>query len=109
MTGKKLRSDWLARIHFGVTTCAFLIECKEVFLKIEIADRWNAALAVASFLDSNRHLYVDRNVLELGAGGGLPSVVTVKNGARKVWPLHEIIYNDHSFLNNIYPSSYILR
>jgi len=36
------------------------------------------------FLDSNRHLYVDRNVLELGAGGGLPSIVTVKNGARKV-------------------------
>jgi len=35
-------------------------------------------------LDSNRHLYVDRNVLELGAGGGLPSIVTVKNGARKV-------------------------
>ena len=46
--------------------------------------RWNAALAIASFLDSNRYLYVDRNVLELGAGGGLPSIVTVKNGARKV-------------------------
>jgi len=45
---------------------------------------WNAALALASFLDSNRHLFVDRNVLELGAGGGLPSIVTVKDGARKV-------------------------
>jgi hypothetical protein len=86
MTGKKLRSDWLARIHFGVNTCAFRIACNFVF-HIAVADqyyRWNAALAVASFLDSNRHLYVDRNVLELGAGGGLPSIVTVKNGARKV-------------------------
>lgn len=46
--------------------------------------RWNAALALASFLDLNRDLYVDRNVLELGAGGGLPSIVTLKNGARKV-------------------------
>lgn len=53
-------------------------------LLISILYRWNAALALASFLDSNRHLYVDQNVLELGAGGGLPSIVTVKNGARKV-------------------------
>jgi nicotinamide N-methyltransferase len=57
------------------------------FFRIAVADRhyrWNAALAIASFLDSNRHLYFDRNVLELGAGGGLPSIVTVKNGAHKV-------------------------
>ena len=45
---------------------------------------WNSSISHASFLDSNQHLYVDRNVLELGAGGGLPSIVTVKNGARKV-------------------------
>lgn len=83
MTGKKLRSDWLARIHFGVTTCAFPIACKSSFFKNRHY-RWNAALATASFLDSNRQLSVDRNVLELGAGGGLPSIVTVKNVARKV-------------------------
>ena len=73
----------MARIHFGVTTCTFRIAC----ILIAVADqlyRWNAALALASFLDSNRHFSVDRNVLELGAGGGLPSIVTVKNGARKV-------------------------
>ena len=29
-------------------------------------------------------LYMDRCVLELGAGGGLPGLVTVLNGARKV-------------------------
>ncbi|KAF8970836.1 putative methyltransferase-domain-containing protein, partial [Flammula alnicola] len=45
---------------------------------------WNAALALASFLDSNVDLYKDRCVLELGAGGGLPSIVVAKNGVRKV-------------------------
>lgn len=51
---------------------------------ISIIYRWNAALALASFLESNQDLHVDRNVLELGAGGGLPSIVAVKNGAQKV-------------------------
>ncbi|PPQ74708.1 hypothetical protein CVT26_007559 [Gymnopilus dilepis] len=45
---------------------------------------WNAALALASYLDSNRDIYFNRNVLELGAGGSLPSIVAAKNGARKV-------------------------
>jgi len=45
--------------------------------------RWNAALALASFLDLHGDLYVGRNVLELGAGGGLPSIVASKNGAQK--------------------------
>jgi hypothetical protein len=46
--------------------------------------RWNASLALASYLDSNVELYKDRDVLELGAGGALPSIVTALNGARKV-------------------------
>jgi hypothetical protein len=88
-TGKKSKLDWLARIHFGVTTCASGIAA-ESFLYISQLPinihlyRWNAALALASFLDSNPDLYMDRNVLELGAGGGLPSIVASKNGARKV-------------------------
>ncbi|KAF8901363.1 hypothetical protein CPB84DRAFT_1815211 [Gymnopilus junonius] len=45
---------------------------------------WNAALALASYLDTNQVIYRDRYVLELGAGGALPSIVTAKNGARKV-------------------------
>ncbi|KAI0034804.1 putative methyltransferase-domain-containing protein [Vararia minispora EC-137] len=45
---------------------------------------WNASRAFASFLDSNRLLYVGRTVLELGAGGGLPGILAAKNGARKV-------------------------
>ncbi|PPQ94913.1 hypothetical protein CVT25_004399, partial [Psilocybe cyanescens] len=45
---------------------------------------WNAALALASYLDAHQELYHDHCVLELGAGGALPSIVTAKNGAQKV-------------------------
>ncbi|VDB87092.1 unnamed protein product [Peniophora sp. CBMAI 1063] len=45
---------------------------------------WNASRSFASFLDRNRALCRDRNVLELGAGGGLPGLVAAKLGARKV-------------------------
>ncbi|KAF4614189.1 hypothetical protein D9613_007581 [Agrocybe pediades] len=58
---------------------------------------WNAALALASFLDSHRELYQGRNVLELGAGGALPSIVTAKNGVQKVvvtdYPDRDLIEN----------------
>ena len=66
--------------------------------------RWNAALPLARFLVSNQHLYVDRNVLELGAGGDFPSIVTVKNEARKV--SHRMIHSDRSF--NIVSVSHIV-
>jgi nicotinamide N-methyltransferase len=46
--------------------------------------RWNAARAFASYLDENSNLYHNCAVLELGAGGGLPSIVAAKNGARRV-------------------------
>ncbi|ETW76291.1 hypothetical protein HETIRDRAFT_105796 [Heterobasidion irregulare TC 32-1] len=45
---------------------------------------WNASRSFASYLDEHQELYHDRCVLELGAGGGLPGIVAVKNGARKV-------------------------
>ena len=41
-------------------------------------------ITTCKVLNLNRHIYVDRSVLELGAGGGFPSIVTAKNGARKV-------------------------
>ena len=47
-------------------------------------NRWNAARAFSTYLDQNPCLYKHRSVLELGAGGGLPGIVTAKNGARKV-------------------------
>lgn len=46
--------------------------------------RWNASRAFASYLDAHPELYRDKSVLELGAGGGLPGLVTVKNGAKLV-------------------------
>jgi len=46
--------------------------------------RWNAAKSIAAYLDVNPELYRDKNVLELGAGGGLPGIVTAINGAANV-------------------------
>ncbi|KAJ3767813.1 putative methyltransferase-domain-containing protein [Lentinula raphanica] len=40
---------------------------------------WNSALAVASYLEQNQALCHNRNVLELGAGGALPSLVAVES------------------------------
>lgn len=48
------------------------------------SSRWNAARSFATYLDEHRDLYEDRNVLELGAGGALPSLVAAKNNARLV-------------------------
>ncbi|KAF8840293.1 hypothetical protein BDN67DRAFT_968794 [Paxillus ammoniavirescens] len=45
---------------------------------------WNAAIAFAAYLDSQNDLIRDKFVLELGAGGGLPGIVAVQNGAKKV-------------------------
>src|SRR5260221_14680951 len=47
-------------------------------------DRWNAARALAGFLQRNPELYAGKTVLELGAGGGLPGLVAAKCGAQKV-------------------------
>ena len=47
--------------------------------------RWNSAKCFADYLDLNaQELCMGKNVLELGAGAGLPSLVTALNGARKV-------------------------
>ena len=47
--------------------------------------RWNAARCFATYLDQNKtKLCEGKAVLELGAGGGLPSLVSALCGARKV-------------------------
>ena len=46
--------------------------------------RWNAARALARFLQRNPKLYAGQTVLELGAGGGLPGLIAEKCGAQKV-------------------------
>ncbi|KAF9077213.1 nicotinamide N-methyltransferase [Rhodocollybia butyracea] len=45
---------------------------------------WNSALSVASYLKKNPSLVQNKNILELGAGGALPSLVASESGARKV-------------------------
>jgi len=51
---------------------------------IDPMSRWNAARAFATYLDAHQELYRNRNVIELGAGGGLPGIVTALNGANTV-------------------------
>jgi len=46
--------------------------------------RWNAARAFATYLDAHPETYQGRNVIELGAGGGLPGIVAALNGANTV-------------------------
>lgn len=47
---------------------------------------------MATYLDERPHLYRGRNVLELGAGGALPSLVAAVNGAVHVRPFSELSY-----------------
>ncbi|KAI6015328.1 putative methyltransferase-domain-containing protein [Pisolithus orientalis] len=58
---------------------------------------WNASVAVAEYLESHRDLVRGRFVLELGAGGGLPGIVSAQIGAKKVvltdYPDQELIDN----------------
>jgi nicotinamide N-methyltransferase len=46
---------------------------------------WNAAQVIARYIEDNAdRLVKDRDVLELGAGAGLPSLICALNGARRV-------------------------
>ncbi|KAI6111818.1 putative methyltransferase-domain-containing protein [Pisolithus croceorrhizus] len=58
---------------------------------------WNASVAVAEYLESNRDSVRGRFVLELGAGGGLPGIVSAQIGAEMVvltdYPDRELIDN----------------
>lgn len=59
--------------------------------------RWNASRSFASFLDKTK-LCRDRTVLELGAGGALPSIIAVISGASKVVVTD---YPDSPLIDNI--------
>ncbi|KAF7426391.1 nicotinamide n-methyltransferase [Pleurotus ostreatus] len=58
---------------------------------------WNASRAFASYLEANPSLTQNKCVLELGAGGGLPSIIAIHNEARKVvvtdYPDAELVQN----------------
>ncbi|KAJ3860375.1 hypothetical protein EV359DRAFT_85390 [Lentinula novae-zelandiae] len=58
---------------------------------------WNSSLSVASYLEQHPSLFHNQNILELGAGGALPSLVAAESGARKVvitdYPDPDLIQN----------------
>ncbi|KAI6024261.1 putative methyltransferase-domain-containing protein [Pisolithus marmoratus] len=58
---------------------------------------WNASIAVAEYLEANGDLVRGRFTLELGAGGGLPGIVSARIGAEKVvltdYPDQELVDN----------------
>ncbi|KIW03633.1 uncharacterized protein PV09_05385 [Verruconis gallopava] len=59
---------------------------------------WNAGRTIADYLEENASEYVKgRNILELGAGAGLPSLICALNGANRVivtdYPDPELIEN----------------
>ncbi|CAG8491414.1 9641_t:CDS:2 [Acaulospora morrowiae] len=58
---------------------------------------WNASKCLAWYLEGHNELIQDKNILELGAGGALPSFISSLNGAKKVvitdYPDIELIEN----------------
>ncbi|KAJ2630857.1 Protein N-terminal and lysine N-methyltransferase efm7, partial [Coemansia sp. RSA 1694] len=58
---------------------------------------WNAAKVFANYLDEHKHIVQDKSVLELGAAGALPSLVSACNGASRVvitdYPDHDLVEN----------------
>lgn len=45
---------------------------------------WNAALLAANLIDSGKFSVLDESILELGAGAGLPGILSALNGAKLV-------------------------
>jgi len=70
---------------------------------------WNAAKCFADFLDQNGlEFCLGRRILELGAGGALPSIISALNGAQRVvitdYPDSELIENIRvNVVNNLPP------
>lgn len=75
-----------APIRFGHIICTAIRVCDthQTLLTSFVRSRWNAALALASYIDSNPEIARNRCILELGAGGGLPGLVAAQNDATKV-------------------------
>ncbi|KAI5301120.1 nicotinamide n-methyltransferase [Ascosphaera atra] len=67
---------------------------------------WNAGRTVADFLEDNAESFLkNRNILELGAGAGLPSLVAAIYGARTVvvtdYPDIDLVNNLHINVENV--------
>ncbi len=68
----------------------------------------NAGRSTAKYLDTEiiaNELYKDKNVLEVGAAGALPSLITILNGAKKIvitdYPDPDLIENIKYNVNNL--------
>ena len=51
---------------------------------------WNASKVLADYFDTHHELVKGKKVLELGAGGALPSFIAACNGADKVLTLGDV-------------------
>ncbi|BFZ58085.1 Protein N-terminal and lysine N-methyltransferase efm7 [Savitreella phatthalungensis] len=74
---------------------------------------WSAGKILANYLDSHQELYRDKNVLELGAAGALPSLICAYNGAKTIvatdYPDPDLIQNiDHNLNHSGEPSGLTL-
>ncbi|KAH3759171.1 nicotinamide nmethyltransferase [Pelomyxa schiedti] len=59
---------------------------------------WNAGISLSDFLESDPAIIRAKSVLELGAGGGLPSIICALEGAKRVVITD---YPDEPLLENI--------
>ncbi|EGC31708.1 hypothetical protein DICPUDRAFT_156398 [Dictyostelium purpureum] len=70
---------------------------------------WNAGIALSDYFDSGAVDFKNKNVLELGAGAGLPSFIAALNGAKKVlltdYPDKDLIDNMLYNIENAVPNS----
>ena len=55
---------------------------------------WNASKVLADYFDAQPELVKGKKVLELGAGGALPSFIAACNGAEKVLALGNVTDSD---------------
>ena len=57
----------------------------ELEIQLDAAKIWGSSWNLANFLAKRPHLIGGANVVELGAGLGLPAIVSAKLGAKHVW------------------------
>ncbi|KAJ1896398.1 Protein N-terminal and lysine N-methyltransferase efm7 [Kickxella alabastrina] len=69
---------------------------------------WNAAKTFANYLDEQKDIICNKSVLELGAAGALPSLISACNGASRVvitdYPDHDLIENIRKNVETNFPA-----
>lgn len=66
---------------------------------------WNGSKWLSDYIDANGSVFADKRILELGAGAGVPSLMAVRAGARRVistdYPDDELIVNIRKNIDHI--------